>query len=155
MSDGDGVDILPCCSQCIHSACLSQFLVSARLIQLQQQSSSAENVCDCCPACKQPLALQRDAAIAVDLAVTATVNDAAAAVHAEMSAKSHREAEERARIKHQRRKELLDKFSAAQPCSVCVLADRFQSTKHFMHAFGNSPSLFPLMPSLLPPLRCI
>ena len=139
MSDGVDVVLLPCCSQCIHRDCLSQFLVSARLNLMQQQSPAAEQAHHCCPACKQPVELLHNVATAVDLAVTAAVNDAAAVAHAEMSTKIRREAEERALIKHQRRKELFDKFSATQPCSICVLADRFHSTKHFMHAFGNSP----------------
>jgi len=95
MSDGVDVVLLPCCSQCIHRDCLSQFLVSARLNLMQQQSPAAEQAHHCCPACKQPVELLHNVATAVDLAVTAAVNDAAAVAHAEMSTKIRREAEER------------------------------------------------------------
>jgi hypothetical protein len=124
----------------MHSACLSQFLVSARLSQLQQQLSSASEMArDLCPACKQPLALQDDIISAVETAVGAAIKEAAAAAQAEMSSRARRDAEEREVAKVQRRKELLDKFSASPKCCVCVLANRSQSTKYFMHAFGTSP----------------
>jgi hypothetical protein len=140
MSDGDGVELLPCCSQCVHSICLSQFLVSAQMNQLLQQPSSAsETVFNLCPACKQPLALPDHIASAVESAVSAAMKDAKAASQAEMASRARRDAEEREFANAQRRKELLDKFSAAPKCRVCVLAHRSQSTKYFMHAFGNSP----------------
>lgn len=142
MSDGDGVLLLPCCSQCMHSVCLSQFLVSARLNQMQHQPSSASDMArDLCPACKQPVALQDDIAAAVESAYIAAVKDATAAARAEMSSRARRDAEVRELAKTQRRKELLDKFTAAPKCHVCVLANRSQSTKYFMHAFGTSPSI--------------
>jgi hypothetical protein len=142
MSDGDGVTLLPCCSQCMHAICLTQFLVSARLNQLQQQQLSASEAARyLCPACKQPLVLEDDVKSAVELAVSAAIKDATAAAHAEISSRARRDAEQREVAKAQRRKELLDRFSAAPKCCVCVLADRSQSTKYFMHAFGSSPCL--------------
>ena len=138
MSDGDGVLLLPCCCQCIHSVCISQFLVSARLNQLQQQSSAADVCRDCCPACKQPLVLPLHVASAVDSAVAAALKDAAAAARAETLARERRDAQERQLAKSQRRQELLDKFTSAPKCCICVRgAHRCQSTKYFMHAFGE------------------
>jgi hypothetical protein len=138
MSDGDGVLLLPCCCQCIHSVCISQFLVSARLNQLHQQTSAADVVRDCCPACKQAVALPPDVAAAVDLTVATALKDAAAAARSEALARAHRDAQERQLQKSQRRQELLDKFTSAPKCCICVRgAHRFQNTKYFMHAFGN------------------
>jgi hypothetical protein len=137
MSDGDGVLLLPCCNQCIHEACLSECIVSARLSRHRQHSSAAEMVRDLCPACKQPIVLQPTVAAAVDMAVTAALKDAAAAEQIEIATKARRDAEERELAKIQRRKELLSKFTSAPTCCVCVPANRSQSTKYFMHAFGN------------------
>lgn len=138
MSDGDGVLLLPCCSQCIHSECLLQCLVSARLSRLQTPSSSAEATRDLCPACKQPtIVLPPAVAAAVDSAAAAAAKDAAAAERAEMAARAYRDAKEREIVKTQRRKALLDKFTSAPNCSVCVLAHPTQTTKYFMHAFAK------------------
>lgn len=93
--------------------------------------------CDLCPACKQPIVLQPPVAVAVDLAVTTDLKDAAAAEQVEISARARRDAEERELAKTQRRKELLGKFASAPTCCVCVPANRNQSTKYFTHAFGR------------------
>ena len=111
---------------------------NAVLNQLQQQSSAADVCRDCCPACKQPLVLPLHVASAVDSAVAAALKDAAAAARAETLARERRDARERQLAKSQRRQELLDKFTSAPKCCVCVRgAHRCQSTKYFMHAFGE------------------
>ena len=151
---------MPCCSQCIHSECLLQCLVSARLSQLQTPSSSAEATRDLCPACKQPTVLPPAVAAAVDSAAAAAAKDAAAAERAEMAARAYRDAKEREIAKTQRRKALLDKFTSAPNCSVCVLAHPTQTTKYFMHAFGTTflPSHHDVAPHLTAakfcPLEC-
>jgi hypothetical protein len=104
---------------------------------LLQQTSSPEVACDLCPACKQPLELHHDIAAAVESAVASGILDAEAAARAESEARARHDAEERELLKTQRRKEVLEKFTAAQKCCVCVLAERSQSTKYFMHVFGT------------------
>ena len=136
MSNGDDVLLLPCCNQCIHVVCLSQFIVSSRLSQCQPRSFAAEMLRDLCPACKQPIVLPHAVATAVDLTAAAALKDAAAAERAELAARARRDAQERELVKAQRRQELLDKFTSAPKCCVCVPANKTQSTKFFMHTFG-------------------